>query len=122
MFVRTHSVMFTRIDVHTRKWVYLHAKMWLRHLQLWFQNAQEWFLHAECGVDTYECDYDPHESDYDIHTCQNHTLRVEITLVCDVYMHAVMNTRTSVIYERKVWFIYVECNFYMQSLIRTRRV
>jgi hypothetical protein len=65
----------------------------------------------------------------DTHTCQNHTLRVEITLVCDVHTHTVMNTRTSVIYERKVWFqharvwfIYLECNFYTQSVIATRRV
>jgi hypothetical protein len=63
-----------------------------------------WFVHAECGVDTYECGYDTQESDYDTHTCQNHTLRVEITLVCDVHTHTVMNTRTSVISEIKVRF------------------
>jgi hypothetical protein len=50
----------------------------------------------------YECDYDAHKSDYDTHTCQNHTLRVEITLVCDAHTHTVMNTRTSVTFERKV--------------------
>jgi hypothetical protein len=67
---------------------------------LWFKHAQKWCLHAECDVDTYKCDndtykcdndtykcdFDTHESGYDIHTCQNHTLRVEITRV--------MNTRT----------------------------
>jgi hypothetical protein len=46
--------------------------------------------------------YDTHESDYNTHTCQNHTLRAEITLLCDVHTHTVMNTRTSVISERKV--------------------
>jgi hypothetical protein len=61
--------------------------------------------------------------------CQNHTLRVEITLVCDVHTHTMMNTRTRVISERKVWFqharvwfIYVECELYTQSVIATRRV
>jgi predicted nuclease of restriction endonuclease-like RecB superfamily len=82
------------------------------------QHAKEWFLHAKCDVDTYECDYDTHESDYDTHesdydthesdydtySCQKHTLRVEITLLCDVHTHTVMNTRTGVISERKVWF------------------
>jgi hypothetical protein len=73
--------------------------------------TQEWFIHPECDVDTYECDYDTHENDYDTHesdydtyTCQKPTLRVEITLLCDVHTHSVMNTRTSVISERKVWF------------------
>jgi hypothetical protein len=34
--------------------------------------------------------------------CGNHTLRVEITLLCDVHTHTVMNTRTNVISERKM--------------------
>jgi hypothetical protein len=82
-------------------------------------HTKEWFLHAECDVDTLECDYDTHESDYDTYTCQNHTLHVEITLLCDVHTHTEMNTRTNVISERKVWFqharvwfIYVECDLY----------
>jgi hypothetical protein len=64
--------------------------------------------------DTYECDYDTHESD---------------VFLCDVYTHTVMNTRTSVISERKVWFqharvwfIYVGCDFHTLSVISTRRV
>jgi hypothetical protein len=63
------------------------------------------------------------------------TLRVESTrdfllcnthrIVCDVHMHTVMTTRTSVISERKllfqhVCFIYAECNFHTQSVILTR--
>jgi hypothetical protein len=87
-----------------------------------------WFIHAECDVDTYECNYDTQESYNDTHTCQNHTLRVEITLVCDVHTHTVMNTRTSVIYLRRVWSPHAECDFYTQSnfhsqsAISTRRV
>jgi hypothetical protein len=65
-------------------------------------HTKEGFLHAECDVDTYECDYDTHENDYNTYTCQNRTLRVEITLLCDVHTHTVMNTRTSVISKRKV--------------------
>jgi hypothetical protein len=63
----------------------------------------------KCGYDTYDRDFnthksdfytqsvmltrisvikcDTHEIDYDKHTCYNHTLRVEITLVCDEYTH-----------------------------------
>jgi hypothetical protein len=59
-------------------------------------------VHAECDVETYDCDYDTHESDYDSYNCQNHTLRVEITPLCDVYTHIVINTRTNVISARKV--------------------
>jgi hypothetical protein len=69
--------------------------------KIWFQHARVWFIHAECDVDTYECDYDTQESDYDTHTCQNHTLCVEITLVCDFHTHSVINTRTSVILNAK---------------------
>jgi hypothetical protein len=105
------------------------GKKLLRHLQLRFQHAQEWLLHAECDDDTYECDDDNHEKDYDTYTCQTRTMRVEITLLCDVHTYTVMNTRTSVISERKlwfqharVWFIYVECDFHTQSVISTRRV
>jgi hypothetical protein len=35
--------------------------------------------------------------------------------------HTVMNTRTSVISERKVWFPHAECDLYTQSVIATRR-
>jgi hypothetical protein len=86
-----------------------------------------WFIHAKCDVCTHECDYDTHESDYDTHTWQNHTLRVEITLVCDVHTHNVVNTGTSVISEHKVWFLNSKCDFnthecdlYTQSVIFKR--
>jgi hypothetical protein len=103
--------------------------MWLRHLQILIQHAQEWFLHAECDVETYECVYDTHKRDYNTYTCHNHTLRVEITLLCDVHTNTVMNTRTNIISERKVWFqyarvwfIYVEWDCSTQSAIFTRSV
>jgi hypothetical protein len=115
----TQSVFATRRVWFPNAVWFWQAKMWLRHLQMWFQHAQEWFLHAECDVDTYEFDYVTQKIDYDTCTCQNHTLSVEITLLCDFHTHCVMNTRTNVISELKewfqharVWFIYVECDLY----------
>jgi hypothetical protein len=49
--------------------------------------------------------------------------------VCDVHTHTVMNTRTSIISWRKVWFqhalvwfINAECDFHSHSVISTHRV
>jgi hypothetical protein len=128
MFTRIVWCWHVQCDVHKHKYnfwtqsVISTRRVWLRHSQLWFKHAQEWLLYAECDVAKNECDYDTHESDYD-------TLRVEITLVCDVHTHTVMNTRTSINSERKewfqharVWFTYVEWDFYTHSVISTRRV
>jgi hypothetical protein len=135
-FIYVLSYFYTQSVIHTRRVWFIHVgcnfhtlcdvktQMLLR---LWFKHAQEWFLHAECDVDTYKCDYDTyecgfdtHESDYDTHTYQNHTLRVWITLVCDVHTHTVMKCN--------FWMQSVECDFYTQcnlhtqSVISTRRV
>jgi hypothetical protein len=95
----------------TRTSVILERKVWYQQ----YQHARVWFIYAKC--------------DFDTHTCQKHTLRVEITLVCDVHTYTVMNSRTSVISESKVWFqharvwfIYVESDFSTQSVTSTRRV
>jgi hypothetical protein len=73
--------------------------------------------------------YGTNESDYDTCTSQNHNPPVEITLLCEFHTHTVMNKRTNVISERKVWlqharvwFIYVQLDFHTQSVISTHRV
>jgi hypothetical protein len=127
-FIHVECDFHTQSVISTRRVLFPHA-VWFWHAQMSLRHLQLWFLHAECDVDTHECDYDTHDCDYDTHTCQNHTLCVEIILVYDVHMHSVMDTRTSVISERKmwlkhgrVWFIYVECDFHTQGAISTHRV
>jgi hypothetical protein len=40
---------------------------------------------------------------------------------CNFWTQSVISTRTSVIYIRRVWFIYVECDLFTKSVIFTRR-
>jgi hypothetical protein len=109
--------------------------------------------HAYCDVHTHECNFGTQSVICVksamltrmslimtlmrvIYTCQNCTLRVEITLLCEVHTHTVLNTRTSLISERKVWFLtctsviylrrvwfsHAECGLYTQSVIFKRSV
>jgi hypothetical protein len=47
-------------------------------------------------------------------------IRVKTTLMCDVYTHTVMNTRTSVISTHKVGFPHAKCDFNTQTVMLTR--
>jgi hypothetical protein len=108
---------------------------------VWLIHSFVWCSYAYCDEHSHECNFGTqsaistrttmiytrrlrcwhvwvwlwHESDYDT---QNHTMRVEITLVCDVYSHNVMHTCTSVIFwnqsvifARSVWFLPAEWNY-----------
>jgi hypothetical protein len=131
------SVILTRTSViYVCRVRFPHAKCDF-YTQNVISTRKVWFLHAECNFhpqcdvemhlcnfDAYDCDFNTHESD--IYTQSviltrmsvimtlirvKTTLRVEITLVCDVHTHTVMNTRTSVISEHKVWFQHAQLWF-----------
>jgi hypothetical protein len=98
---------YTQNVISTRKVLFLHA---------------ECNFHTQCDVEMHLCNFDAYDCEFNTHKSHKYTqsvmltrmsvimrlirvktsLRVEITVVCDVHTHTVMNTRTSVISKRKV--------------------
>jgi hypothetical protein len=99
-------------------------------------DAYKCNFHTQCDFDTHKCDGDTHDCDINTHksdfytqsviltrlsvimthTCKDHTLRVEITLVCDVHTHTVINTRTSVITRKMHFELKTNCTANVKTL------
>jgi hypothetical protein len=86
---RTNMITTLTTVITTRKRVISTRRVWCWDVWAWLWHSRKWLRHLYV----------------------NHTLRVEITLLCDVHTHTVMNTRMNVIFTRSVWFLHAECNF-----------
>jgi hypothetical protein len=83
-------------------------RVWCWLVWVWLWHSRKWLRH--------------------LYVFKNHTMRVEITLLCDVHTHecnfwtqSVISTRTNVIYIRRVWFFKTECNFQTQCDFNTHK-
>jgi hypothetical protein len=107
--ISKRSVILTRRNVittlttviSTRKTVIFTRRVWCWHVWVWLWHSAcrnhsfVWCSHAYCDEHTHECNF---------------------------WTQSVNLTRTALIYIRRVWFIFVECEFHTQSVISTHRV
>jgi hypothetical protein len=90
-------------------------RVWCWHAWVWLWHSRKWLRHLYVSKPYSAC------GNHSFVWC-SHAYWDEHTHECNFWTQSVISTRPSVIYIRRVWFIYVECDFHAQSLISQHRV